>query len=63
MVATKASFKLEYVYTLAKLRVSFELASVPLKYLDPAQSDNIPKSPFPEDHVRMAHALIAAWSA
>lgn len=62
MVAAKASFKLEYVYALAKLRVSFELASVPLMDLDPTHAENIPKSPFPEDHVRMAHALIAAWS-
>jgi hypothetical protein len=62
MVAAKASFRLAHLYALAKLRVSYELASVPLKYLDPSQSDNIPKSPFPEDHVRMAHALIAAWS-
>ena len=62
LVAAKVSFKLEYVYALAKLRVSFELASAPPKDLDPSQSDNIPKSPFPEDHVRMAQALIAAWS-
>lgn len=62
MVAAKSSFKLEYIYALAKLRVSFELASLALIDLDPNHSENLPKSPFPEDHVRMAHAVIAAWS-
>ncbi len=62
MIAAKASLRSDCVYALAKLRVSIELASVALMDLDPAHSENIPKSPFPEDQVRMAHALGAAWS-
>ena len=63
LIAAKASFKLDYVYGLAKIRVSLELLSAPLMWLDPAEHENIPKSPFPEDHVRMAYAIVAAWSS
>jgi hypothetical protein len=62
LVAAKASRRLEYVYALAKLRVSLEISSVPAMHLDPTRNDNFPKSPLPEDHVRLAHSLIAAWS-
>ncbi len=62
LVATKASRRMEDVYALAKLRVSLEISSVPAMHLDPTRNDNFPKSPLPEDHVRLAHALIAAWS-
>jgi hypothetical protein len=62
LIAAKTSWKLSYVYSLAKLRVSLEISSVPTMHLDPTQNDNFPKSVLPEDHVRLAHAVIAAWS-
>ncbi len=61
-IAARASFRLQYVYALAKLRLSFELFSVHLVELDPTHSANLPKSPFPEDHVRLAFAIVTAWS-
>jgi hypothetical protein len=62
LIAAKASRKMGYVYAMAKLRVSLEISSVPAMHLDPSRNDNFPKSVLPEDHVRLAHALIAAWS-
>jgi hypothetical protein len=62
LIAAKASRKMGYVYALAKFRVSLEISSVPAMHLDPTRNDNLPKSVLPEDHVRLAHALIAAWS-
>jgi hypothetical protein len=62
LVAAKASWKMSYVYALAKLRVSLEISSVPTMHLDPTRNENLPKSVLPEDHVRLAHALMAAWS-
>lgn len=62
LIAAKASRKMGYVYALAKLRVSLEISSVPAMHLDPSRNENSPKSVLPEDHVRLAHALIAAWS-
>ena len=60
-IAAQASLKLEYVYALAKLRLSIETFSVPFIELDPFHSANLPKSPLPEDHVRMAFAIVTAW--
>lgn len=60
-VAARASLTLEYVYALAKLRLSLETFSVPSIELDPFHSATIPKSPLPEDHVRMAFAIVTAW--
>jgi len=62
LIAAKASRKMGYVYALAKLRVSLEISSVPAMHLDPTRNENFPKSVLPEDHVRLAHALVAAWS-
>ena len=62
MVAARASARLEYIYALAKLRLSLETYSLPVIALDPFHSQNVPKSPLPEDHVRMAFAIVAAWS-
>jgi hypothetical protein len=63
LVAAKASRKLEYIYALAKIRLSLETFSLPTIQLDPHHSENIPKSPLPEDHVRMAFSIVTAWSA
>jgi hypothetical protein len=60
-IAAQASLKLEYVYALAKLRLSLETFSVPFIELDPFHSANLPKSSLPEDHVRMAFAIVTAW--
>ena len=62
LVACRASFRLQAIYALAKLRLSFDTYSVPFIELDPHHSENIPKSPFPEDHVVLAFAILAAWS-
>jgi hypothetical protein len=62
MVAARASTRLEYIYALAKFRLSLETYSLPVVDLDPSLSENVPKSPLPEDHVRMAFAIVAAWS-
>jgi hypothetical protein len=62
LIAAKASRKMSYVYALAKLWVSLEISSVPAMHLDPTRNENFPKSVLPEDHIRLAHALIAAWS-
>lgn len=62
LIACRASFRLQAVYALAKLRLSFDTYSVPFVELDPHHSENIPKSPFPEDHVVLAFAILTAWS-
>lgn len=62
MVAARASFRLTFIYALTKLRVSLETFSMPFIELDPLQSATIPKSSLPEDHVRLAFAIVAAWS-
>lgn len=61
-IAARASRRLQYAYALAKLRLSFETVSLPSVELDPSHSANVPKSPFPEDHVRLAFAIVTAWS-
>jgi hypothetical protein len=62
MVATRASARLEYIYALAKIRLSLETYSLPIIALDPSHGENVPKSALPEDHVRMAFAIVTAWS-
>jgi hypothetical protein len=62
LVAARASSRLQYVYALAKIRLSFETYSLPTIELDPQHSANVPKSPLPEDHVRLAFAIVMAYS-
>jgi hypothetical protein len=62
LIGAKASFKREYSYALAKLRLSYEMHSVPWVYLSPYRSPNIPKSPYPEHQVRFAYGVILAYS-
>jgi len=62
LIAATASWRLQYVYALAKLRLSLETFSLPTIDLDPYHSDNVPKSLLPEDHVRLAFAIVTAYS-
>ena len=62
MIAAKASFRREYSYALAKLRLSYEMCSTPTVELDPHYSALIPKSPYAEHHVRFAYGVILAYS-
>jgi hypothetical protein len=62
LIAASASWRLQYVYGLAKLRLSLETFSLPTIELDPYHSDNVPKSLFPEDHVRLAFAIVTAYA-
>ena len=61
MVAAQTSLSSQHIYALAKLSLSIETYSASLMELDPARNDNIPKSVFPEEHVRMAFAITAAY--
>jgi len=63
LIAARVSQKLEFVYALARLAISMEIMSVPTVELDPTHSPNIPKSAFPEDHVRMTIAITSAYSS
>ena len=60
LIAAKASRRLSFVYALAKLRLSYELLSAPGMALNPSSGPNIPKSHLPEDHVRLAYAIVLA---
>ena len=63
LIAARVSQKLKFVYALARLAISMEIMSVPTIDLDPTHSPNIPRSDFPEDHVRMATAITSAYSS
>ncbi len=63
LIAAKVSRRLRFLYALARLEVSMEILSVPTIELDPMHSLNIPKSVFPEDHIRMATAIVSANAA
>ena len=62
LVAARASKRLRLVYAMSKLRVSLDTSSVSVQELDPERRENLPKSVLPEDHVRYAFAIVAAWS-
>ena len=62
LIAARVSRKLRFVYALARLAISLEIMSVPTIELDPTHSPNIPKSVFPEDHIRMTTAITSAYS-
>lgn len=62
MVAARASFRLALVYALTRLRLSLETFSLPSIELDPIHSPTIAKSPLPDDHARLASAIVSAWS-
>ena len=62
-VAAKASCQRTWIYAIAKYRYSMSLFSVHSADLEPFRSPHLPVSSFPEDHLRFAHAIIAAYSA
>ena len=62
LIAARASSRLQYVYAMSKLRLSFEIYSLSTVELDPHYRENIPKSPLAEDHVRLAFAIVTAYS-
>lgn len=63
LIAARVSYRLRFVYALARLALSLEIMSVPTINLDPTHSPNIPKSVFPEDHIRLAMAITSAYSS
>jgi hypothetical protein len=63
LLAAKISYRLKFVYALARLQISMDILSTPTIDLDPTHSLNIPKSVFPEDHVRIATSITSAYSA
>lgn len=63
LISARVSRKLRFVYALARLAISMEIMSVPTIDLDPNHSLNIPKSAFPEDHIRMTTAITSAYSS
>lgn len=63
LVAAEVSRRLRFVYALARLEISMKILSVPTIELDPMHTLNIPKSVFPEDHIRMATAIVSANAA
>lgn len=63
LIAAKVSRHPSFVYALARLQISMDILSVPTIELDPMHSPNIRKSVFPEDHVRMATAIVSAYAA
>ena len=60
LIAAKASRRRHLVYALAKLRLSYELFSAPGMALNPSSGPNIPKSHLPEEHIRLAYAIVLA---
>lgn len=62
IIAAKASFRHQYAYALAKLKLSYELYSTLFVNLNPYYSPNMPKSPYPEDQVRFAYSIVLAYA-
>jgi hypothetical protein len=64
ILAAKASHCLKVVYAICKLHESYSLYSNSPIDLDPSHSwPNLPRSPFPSDHVKFAFAIILAYSS
>ena len=63
LVAVKTASRLQYIYALAKLSLSYRLLSIFPIDLDPTHSRNIEKSDYENLHVAFAYAIIAAYSA
>lgn len=61
-LAVKASRRTKHIYALTKFKVSVDLYSTHLIALDPQHTPTMPRSKNPEDHVRAAYAIIAAYS-
>jgi hypothetical protein len=61
-IAVRASFSLPFQYALAKYKLSCETASFAWIDLDPRHSEIIPRWHRAEDHVRLATAIVLAYS-
>jgi hypothetical protein len=61
MLATRASFRRRCVYAIHRLSESYRTFSMSRRELDPEYFVRIPQSPFPNDHVRWATAIVLAY--
>jgi hypothetical protein len=61
MVAAKTSFRRGHTYALFKLMLSYDLHCVHTMDLEPRYSLYLPKSPFADDHVRLAQSIVLAY--
>jgi hypothetical protein len=61
-IAARVSYSLRLQYALAKFDLSCKTASFDWIDLDPHHSDTIPRWHRPEDHVRLATAIVLAYS-
>jgi hypothetical protein len=61
-IAARVSYNLSLQYALAKYKLSSETASFGWIDLDPDHSETIPRWHRPEDHVRLATAIVLAYS-
>ncbi len=62
LIAAKASYRLKFIYAISKYNFSITNCSIPHVDLEPLMSDYISPSPYPDDQVRLCHAIIAAYS-
>jgi len=62
LITCKASYRRMYYYALLKYKIGCELFSIPTIDLDPCQSPYYRTSPFIEDRIRMAQAIILFYS-
>jgi hypothetical protein len=60
LIAAKTSRQHRLTYALAKLRLSYEIFSAPALRLNPSSGPTVPKSHLPEEHVRLAYAIVLA---
>jgi hypothetical protein len=61
-IAAACSRKRNTAYALAKYKFSVTLFGIPIPDLAPYADGEFRPSPFPEDHVAFAHAIISAYS-
>jgi hypothetical protein len=61
-IAAKASRKEKFVYGIAKYAFSISLFSIPGVDLEPS-ARHIPIFRLPDDHIKLSHAIISAYSA
>jgi hypothetical protein len=61
-IAARCSRKRSTAYALAKYKFSVTQFGIPIRDLAPYADGDFRPSPFPEDHVAFAHAIISAYS-
>lgn len=62
-LAVKVSRRLQRVYSLSKLWLSYQVFSIPGVYLDPSYTPALPKSSLSYVHVGYAYAVVLAYAA